>query len=442
MRVHLIQLLFNLRHNYWFVPSVMALAAMGLATISVSADLFYADRLPDSIAWLLRSEAEGARAILSTVAGSTITVAGVVFSMTILSVSHATSNYGSRLLLKFLDDRRNQFTLGTFTATFIYCLLVLRTVSLPDANGVGGFVPNLSVLLAIAFAIISVGVLIAFIHHVPSSIYIGKVTADRGEMLVNQLEESFPSRTDDGPSSAEFTLDDAAQGSVAAGRSGYIGALDVEGLVSYAQEQDIKIDVLKQPGDFVYVKSEILRYSSSQKLDNGEHEAAEDDPLQTQLTALFGVGNQRTTAQDIRFLLEELQQIAERALSPGINDPYTAMTCLDQLACAASTIIDMEPRNPVILDKDGTPRVRMPATTFASVFDEMFQPLIDSIASSFLVSQHLIKLLLELVECAEGSANKDKIGDFAGVFMKKIKTHLADEQRISEIVKQIQPLLR
>lgn len=122
MKSWILQTLFDVRYSYWFIPSLMALAAIGLAIGMVSLDVYYLTEIPENYEWLFRSQPAGARAILSTVAGSTITVAGVVFSMTIMSVSHATSNYGSRLLLKFLKDRRNQMRLARLSQPlFIAC---------------------------------------------------------------------------------------------------------------------------------------------------------------------------------------------------------------------------------------------------------------------------------------------------------------------------------
>lgn len=437
MRVRYIQLFFDLKHNYWFIPTVMALAAIALAAVCVAIDLAYVGMLPAGFDWLFRSQAEGARAILSTVAGSTITVAGVVFSMTILSVSHATANYGSRILLKFLDDRRNQFTLGTFTATFIYCLLVLRTVNLPDLDGSGGFVPSISVLVAIFLAVLSVGVLIAFIHHVPSSIYIGKVAANRGKVLLESLRDTFPSKDEGQRGTAEtaFELDEAC--TIAAQKSGYIQALDVEGLVKIAKKNDLFVEVLKQPGDFVFEQSVIVRYTIEGEK---QEEVISSDECQQQLASLFGIGAHRTTAQDTRFLLEELQQIAARALSPGINDPFTAMTCIDQLASAAAAIINQEPRQAYVADDEDVFRVRMPKTDFAIVFDEMFQPLSDAIATSFTASEHFIGLLLELSRCTSIAENRDKIREFALQFQTSIGANLSDEQRIAQLSDQLRPL--
>jgi uncharacterized membrane protein len=147
--------------------------------------------------WASLNQPEGARTLLATVAGSMITVAGVTFSLTILAVSYATSHFGPRLLDNFMRDRGNQITLGTFLATFLYCLLVLRTVRSgsdifkPGANA-ALFVPHLSVLVAIALTLASVGVLIYFIHHIPESIHISNVLHRISRELSDKIEDLYP----------------------------------------------------------------------------------------------------------------------------------------------------------------------------------------------------------------------------------------------------------
>lgn len=437
MRVKLIQLLFDLRHNYWFIPSVMAVAAVLLAALTTWVDLYHLGDIPDKYIWLLSSQADGARAILSTVAGSTITVAGVVFSMTLLSVSHATANYGSRLLLKFLDDRRNQFTLGTFTATFIYCLLILRTVSGAEDASATEFIPQLSVLTALALALLSVGVLIAYIHHIPSSIYIGKVTADRGAALAATLVNLFAQDSAADDDKKSFDLDKQNARQVLASKSGYIQALDVSGLVATANKHATQLQVLRQPGDFVHPGSPLIGY---QPLEQHATESGAED-IESQLASLVGIGRQRTSVQDVRFLVEELQQIAARALSPGINDPFTAMTCLDQLANAAACIINLYPKSEVITDNDGIARVKMPRYEFQHAFDNLFYPLFMSVADNALTTEHCAELFTNLIECCDQQKNKQIIKTFAADLMAKAIKNSDDDTVKNQLKKAFKPLL-
>ncbi|MBC7706367.1 MAG: DUF2254 domain-containing protein, partial [Rhodoferax sp.] len=162
----------RLRSSLWFVPATMAFLAVALAVAAVELDKAVADDWLLSLGWSYSGGAEGASLVLGTVAGSMIAIAGAVFSMTLVALSLASSQLGPRLLRNFMRDTVNQVVLGTFVATFVYCLLVLRTIRRADEVA---FVPHLSVTIGVLLAIVSVGVLIYFIHHISVSIQADQV---------------------------------------------------------------------------------------------------------------------------------------------------------------------------------------------------------------------------------------------------------------------------
>ena len=167
--------------SFWFVPTTMTVVAAGSAIGMIEVDRTWLG--PGvRIGWLYSGGAEGARSLLSTVAGSVITVAGVVFSITISTLTQASSQFGPRLLRNFMRDTSNQIVLGTFVATFLYCLLVLRTIHGKIDDG-ASFVPQLSVTVAVGLAVASIAVLIYFIHHVSLSLQAPNViAAARGDL--------------------------------------------------------------------------------------------------------------------------------------------------------------------------------------------------------------------------------------------------------------------
>ena len=387
----------NIRYSYWFIPSLMAIGAIILAATLVAIDLYYLNEIPKSLQWLFSSKPEGARAILSTVAGSTITVAGVVFSMTIMSVSHATSNYGSRLLLKFLKDRYNQITLGTFTATFIYCLLVLRTVSNGGGADAVGFVPHLALLGAIVLALASVMVLIAFIHHVPDTIYIGNVAAERGQELSHRLSTVFKNHNGDANKPYDFENNSNVISSLSSHKTGYVQTLEIEGLVDFCCKHSMQLQMLKEPGDFTIKGETIAHYIREPKCD-----------LKTPADSLLkyiGIGGERTPAQDLRFLIEELQQISIRALSPGINDPYTAITCIDWLSACVGAAMDSGARPIRHYDSDDTLRVVIPEFNFERLCNIVFNDLRPHVSCDLICTISMASLFLRLNESNNDSSN-------------------------------------
>jgi uncharacterized membrane protein len=185
MRAFIILNLNTLRSKYWLVPALMALGAIALAISVVAIDRILGAHWIESVPWLYANEPTGARSLLSTIAGSMITVAGVTFSITIAALATTASTFGPRLISNFMQDRGNQVTLGTFISTFLFCVLVLRTVRTgEDEQAV--FVPHLAIIIALLFALASLGVLIYFIHHIPESINISNVLARLGRDLHDQ----------------------------------------------------------------------------------------------------------------------------------------------------------------------------------------------------------------------------------------------------------------
>lgn len=192
MKTRLLQYWENFRSSFWFVPSIMATAAALLAVVGVQLDLALKNTQVEGW-WVYRGGAEGARAVLSVVAGSMISVAGTVFSITIVALTLASSQFGPRLLRNFMRDTVNQFVLGVFTSTFLFCLLVLRTVRGIDDDQ---FVPHLSITLGVVLAVASLAVLIYFIHHTSVSIQVTHLISEVSRELRETIARLYPERDD------------------------------------------------------------------------------------------------------------------------------------------------------------------------------------------------------------------------------------------------------
>jgi uncharacterized membrane protein len=189
LKTKLVNILDDVRSSFWFVPALMVAAAIFLAWITVSLDEVFDSSKTEGLGWIYTGGAEGARLLLSTIAGSMITVASVTFSITIVALTLTSSQFGPRLLRNFMWDGGNQLTLGTFIATFVYCLLVLRTIR---GNGETSFVPHVSVTVALVLALAGLGVLIYFIHHVALGIQANSVVASVSAELDEAIIRLFP----------------------------------------------------------------------------------------------------------------------------------------------------------------------------------------------------------------------------------------------------------
>lgn len=321
-----------IRTGFWFVPIVMLIAACVLALLMLFIDEKIDPGIHASLPWAYSGGPEGARSLLSTIAGSMITAASVTFSLASVALSIASQQYGSRVLRNFMRDRITQVLLGTFTSTFIYSVLVVRAIRGSDISG--GFVPAISVTMAIALAVISLILLIYFIHHVSSSIQASHIVQVISKDLSGAVPRLFPSETGD-PLDASTPPDLSKEGyggpaTLAIEASGYLQTVDLDSMMDSATKDDMVIALLVKPGDHLVAGDAVARIYCRQQL--------KEKSIRTILSA-FGIGGQRTAEQDIRYQFQQLTEVVVRALSPGINDPFTAINGIDELASSASLLV-------------------------------------------------------------------------------------------------------
>jgi uncharacterized membrane protein len=390
-----------IRASYWFIPTLMAIGAMVAAVGMVHLDTRLGDSWLDRVPWLYANQADGARALLSTVAGSMITVAGVTFSMTLLAVAHASSQIAPRLLTGFMRDRGNQFTLGTYIATFLYCLMVLRTVHAgAEGEGVNSamFVPHLAILVAVALAVLSVLVLIYYIHHVPQSINVSNVIARVGDELVHGIECMYPRKL--GDKSGEEGERKRLPGDFEANsqyltvgeHDGYLRVLDVDSIMELTVENDLVVELYRRPGDFAVAGRPLMRVWPANRVSDETRQA---------LYGIFSWGNERTREQDVMYSVEQLMEVLGKALSPGINDQYTAILCIDQFERALATLrCTYEPQSHRF-DDNGNLRVVAHPVTHQEFIAELFGPLCNYVRDDWIARRHVVKMIDHLSELPE-----------------------------------------
>ncbi len=381
-----------LTSSYWFVPTLMVVGAIGLAFALVNFDRTADEKWLEDLRFVYLGGADGARAMLSTVASSVITVAGVVFSITIAALTQASSQFGPRLLRNFMRDRGNQIVLGTFVATFIYCLLVLRTVYGGDERG---FVPHVAVTVGTGLAIASLGVLIYFVHHVSSSLQAPMVAANVARELDAAITTTYcaENRSDGGSAAdaAAFTLKGESR-LVRACRGGYLLAVDEIRLLHRAESNNLVIRMCVRPGNFLTTGRVIADvFCGGQPVDD----------LDSLIDGGLLVGESRTSEQDVEFTIDQLVEIAVRALSPGINDPFTAVNCVDWLGEGLARIA-REP-SPSAVRRDGAKRVRLilDRSTFAGLTDAAFDQIRQYGKDSVSVTARLLEAITSVAQSAQ-----------------------------------------
>jgi len=314
----------NLRSSLWFLPTLIVAASVVLAVALIETDSSGTDRWLAQWPRLFGAGAAGARGMLSTIAGSMMSVVGVTFSMTLVALAMASSQYTSRILRNFMSSRLTQAALGIFSGIFTYCLIVLRTIRGGDE---GAFVPNLAVFFGFVLAVGGVGVLIFFIHHVASSIQASSIIASVGDETARAIERLFPKRlgralgeADDDPTPRALT--ECNWHAVRATRSGYIQSVDNAALLRLAREQKTVVRMERGIGEFVVQNTALVSVSL---------EVPPNPETATALQAAFSLSSHRTLEQDAAFGIRQLVDVALKALSPGINDTTTAVMCVDYL---------------------------------------------------------------------------------------------------------------
>ncbi|GET41552.1 hypothetical protein MiSe_63640 [Microseira wollei NIES-4236] len=303
----------SLHSSYWFIPTLMAVGSMILAIAMLTLDR--KGNVPNW-GWIYTGGTDGARALLSSVAGSMVSVVATAFSITIVALTLASSNFGPRLLRNFMQDTGNQIVLGTFIATFIYSLLVLRTIH-SEGEEYNEFVPQLSVTVGTGLAIASIGVLIYFIHHASTIIQASHVIAQVSADLDKAIDRLFPEKIGDdkanyprqvGEIPANF---DSEASPIKATGDGYLQAIDDDELMKIARQYNLLVRVKTRPGKFIVKGTDLAMVLPGERVNQN---------LNQQINDAFILGKEQTEYQDVQFPIDQLVEIALRAISPGIND--------------------------------------------------------------------------------------------------------------------------
>ncbi|MBK5967736.1 MULTISPECIES: DUF2254 domain-containing protein [Thiorhodovibrio] len=426
----------SMRSSFWFVPALMVVDAVVLAivliTLDTSIDLHLAARWP----LIFGTGAAGARGLLTTVASSMITVAGLVFSITLVALSLTSSQYSSRVIRNFMRDRVNQWVLGVFLGIFAYCLVVLRTIR---EGGASEFVPSLAVLTGLLLAFVGLGVLIHFIHHIATSIQASSIVAKAALETLAAVDKLFPpspeerdqdGEDDDGRVGENKENGNQKKGNHEDGEGGCNGGKDEDG--DQALDDDLTDRLARQPWSPVPARKTgyIERVNPDALLDVArsldsilrmEHGVGdfvvEDTPLVSlldpadlnetttdKLNAAFVISRQRTVEQDVAFGIRQIVDIALKALSPGINDTTTAVMCVDYLAAIMTRLAARRIGTGHGLDQ-GVVRVIACGPSFESLLSEAFDQIRQDAETNVAI---LLRLLGALETIADLTASRDR----------------------------------
>jgi len=344
-----------LRTNLWLVPTVEIVLAVALFAGTYALDRAAYNGSLQFPSWVISGTADAARQILTAIAAAVITVVTLVFSITIVTLTLASTQFGPRMLRNFIRDRITQFTLGSFVATFVYAILALVTIG-PGSHG--EFVPHLSITVTLALVVADVAILVVFIDHIAKSIQLPQVIASIASDLAHAIdsEGELPSADEAkaGPSLSEMLVRlDEDSGVVRAPRSGYLQYVSMSTLIDIARQSHAVIRLLHRPGHFV-VEGQPLA---------DVWPAAAAPGVARALGGAHATGPHRTLTQDLSFAVDQLVEIAIRALSPAVNDTFTALACIDWLGDGLGKIA--ERWRPAAVRRDASGRVRVITVTIS-----------------------------------------------------------------------------
>ena len=429
MKAQLSYLRDYITENLWVIPSLLTASAIALSFALVALDRSpWGQGLADRD-WVYPIDPRGARLTLSTLAGSMITVTSLVFSLTILALTVAAQQLGPRLLRSFVRDRVTQVVLGIFLSTFVFALLVLRAVNDTDGDR---FVPYCSLTAALILAVMSFGALIFFMHHIANTIQadtvIANITDDLHAVLArtfpkSEAEESDEAAEPDGASAHQAVRDKGEF--VPATRSGYVQIIDYEGLLQLATEKDLCISLPVRNGHFLIPGSALSFVTPA--------DAVTKEVTATIRNAVL-IGTRRTPAQDLEFLLANLVEIAVRALSPGVNDHYTATACIDRLCEAVAEVLRRPPLSATIADDEGSVRLVREPPTFPHLLDSAFNEIRQSAPDNVAILSRLADRLVMLDGLAERLADRQAIlrhGEWIEESARRLVSNQDDRSRIT-----------
>lgn len=385
-RAVIVKTIQDVRASYWFLPSALVVCAAFLAQAMLWVDA-HRDLLPFGVPQAFGdTQVDGARTVMSIISQSVFGVAGVMFSMTIVAVSFASGNFGPRLISNFMRDRGNQWALGILVATFVYCLLVTRGIQ-SGSGDIGVFVPHLSIIVAFIATFVSIFTVIFFVHHIPELINVSNITAHLGARLMDNVRDLIDDHTVG--DAAIFDLPDTVPDHlIRLDEAGYIQTLNKTAIVKIAECRGLLVEVPFPPGQFVTPNAVVLRVWG--------HGATAEDFKNMQ--DAFALGRGRTEHQNLLFLIDQLVEMIARALSPGTNDPFTAVNCLNWLH--AGLVVAATHEGGLSGGKHG--RVMIDGLTFEDVLTASLAQPLPYIRDDVLTMEHLKSIVAKLqVELAD-----------------------------------------
>ncbi|MDE8602110.1 DUF2254 domain-containing protein [Marinomonas sp. RSW2] len=391
-----------IKTSFWFTPCLILFLTITSCLILLFIDLYAGLDTVHWLAFLYHADANITRSLLTTIASSVMTVVSITFSITIVALTTASSQFGPRLIRNFMEDKSTQMVLGVFISLFIYCLILVR---MTDDFAEGHFLPGLTFAGAIAMTLCGILLLIYFIHHVSQNLQSDNIIDNVYSELqysINQIfkqqkEEEYATSSDNNAMKKTdierklvSTMNKREAIPLKSPACGYIQTINYAHLTKVMKKLDGYLEVSVNPGDFV-VNRMITMSCHTKPLSKEDEESLHNG---------FTLGPKRTPIEDPEFAAHQLIEIALRALSPGINDPYSAIACVDKLTAMICNLTQEHFPQGITCDKDGTERVSYKATSFQNLANIAYDQIRQYSQTCLAVQLRLLEGLIRVAEQA------------------------------------------
>lgn len=373
--------------SFWFIPMILAFIAILLAWIMYWIDGHIPNEILQNSRFILSGSVSELRGYLFAMATTTLATAGVVFTLLTLPLSTVAAQYGSRLLRIFLGDRITQFVLGMFVGTFVYCISA-ATIILPVEVQPEG--PQVTATIGMLLMLATFASLILLVQHISTMLQAPNIAAAAGAELRKVAQGEIQAEFGSGKEQIQNSQDlpdsqtEADGYQLSLGRTGYIKYVDPEYILRLAKDHDLVIRLLRKPGHFVNSSMVVALVWPADRI---------DEELDKQIKHAFHLGKQRTPTQDVEYAVNQLAEMAIRAMSPAINDPFTAMTCLDYMGDGLVLFARSGDRNSHIFDWDGCLRVIFDPVTFDELLNAAFDMLRHASCDNASVLLHMLDVI-------------------------------------------------
>lgn len=415
----------QIRSSLWFIPGLCVGFSAVLALITPRLDDVIPHEMTASMPLVYSGSESLAESVLTTIATSMIGVAGVVFSMTIVSLQLASGQFGPRLLRTFLRNRTNQFVLGTFLGTFFYSIMVLPAIGVDkDAQSAA----EISVTVAIALAVISLAMLVYYIDNIAQSIHADAVIQGVSRELEDAICHVFPEDAMAVPDNARMTPPDADglphTTMVSLGCAGYLRFVNIEQLLEVATKENVRIELCKASGEFIRPCEDVVIVSGANPI---------EELVTEQIKSALSVGPHRTTLQDPAFGFQQLTEMGIRALSPGINDPTTACHCVDRIGSALASVASREREPAAYLGEHGRGVVVVQPQTLPAVLDDTIETIARAASTHVVVWVCLLDTLRYVLSQVRHGEDRDVILAHVADVMQRARESLAYPADIDKV---------